>query len=567
MVLVLNLPNFTPWERNLYPNTYLFDFQERLAKCVLLAALFFSLFSRLWKAWLVAWCLFLWWAPVSIAVRLIVEAPITSNLVGTAMASSAGELANLALSIPKAWFVAFVGWNMVCAAIFVWLKRRPTWRWPFASRGKIFLFCALLLLVPFFYKEDFWSATPPAIVVAASVDPFAEADQPMGADADLPLAFPYELPWALAQYGQARQVVDEARAGLRPVGAGSALAVGAGSPDVVVLVIGESSSRKFWHLFNPAASATTPLLDARWAQGRNLYPLLNVVAQSTSTRQAVPSMLTAQPLLWPDGSPNPQATHSIVSQASSAGYASAWFSNQAAVGRFDGVIAAYADEAAAKAFLNPSTFFQQGSYDEVLVPALRRHVAGHAKSFIVLHTLGSHFKFEHRYPPPFEVFPSSENLDNAYRNSIVYTDFVLDQVIATLERDGRSAAMVYVSDHGQGLPNDQCGKAEINRTTVDSYEVPALVWLSSAYEAASPAVPEALRKNAQGPYTNAAVYQTLSDLIAGGLTTDNDSAQGGAPSFLRSPPPENARMVVSPAQRWVNFQDAVHKNPCVIGAY
>lgn len=567
MVLVLNVPNFIPWEQNLYPNTYLIDFQERLAKCILLAALFFALFARPWIAWLVAWCLFLWWMPISIAVRLIVEAPITSNLVGTSMASSAGELANLALSIPKAWFVVFFGWNMVCAATFIWLKRKVTWRWRFAPRGKIFLFCALLLLIPFLHKENFWSNTPSTLVIAASVDPFVRADQPIGSDADLPLAFPYELPWALAQYGQARQVVDEARAGLRPVGVGSALAVGVGSPDVVVLVIGESSSRKFWHLFNPTAPATTPLLDARWAQGRNLYPLSNVVALSTSTRQAVPSMLTAQPLLWPDGSPNPQATHSIVSLASSAGYASAWFSNQAAVGRFDGVIPAYADEAATKAFLNPSTFFQQGSYDEVLIPALRRHVAGHAKSFIVLHTLGSHFKFTHRYPSAFEVFPSSESLDDAYRNSILYTDFVLDQVIATLERDGRSAAMVYVSDHGQGLPNDQCGKAEINRTTVDSYEVPALVWLSSAYEAANPMVPAVLRKNAQSPYTNAAVYQTLGDLIAVGSITNNDFEQGSAPSFLRSPQAESARMVVSPAQRWVNFQDAVHKNPCAIGAY
>lgn len=566
MVLVLNVPNFIPWERNIYPATYLIDFQERLAKCVLLAVLFFSLFARPWLAWLVVWCVFLWWLPVSIAVRSLVEAPITSNLVGTAMASSPSELVNLAFSIPKAWFVVFVVWNIFCAATFLWLKKRSAWHWSFASRAKIFLFCTLLLLIPFLHKENLWSNTPLAVKTAASVDAFEEADQPLGSDADLPLAFPYELPWALAQYSQARQVVNAARASLRPLGAGSALAVGAGSPDVVVLVIGESSSRKFWHLFNPAALATTPLMDARFALGRNLYPLSNVVAQSTSTRQAVPSLLTSQPLLWPDGSPNPQATHSIVSLASSAGYATAWFSNQAAVGRFDGVIAAYADEAATKAFLNPSTFLQQGSYDEVLIPALRRNVADQAKSFIVLHTLGSHFNFMHRYPPAFEVFPSSEGVDNAYRNSIVYTDFVLDKVIATLERDGRSAAMVYVSDHGQGLPNEQCGKTEITRTTVDSYEVPALVWLSSAYEAANPAVPDILRKNAQSPYTNAAVYQTLRDLIAVGSFTANDSALASAPSFLRLSQPGGAQMVVSPAQRWVNFQDAVHKNPCFIGA-
>ena len=93
-----------------------------------------------------------------------------------------------------------------------------------------------------------------------------------------------------------------------------------------------------------------------------------------------------------------------------------------------------------------------------------------------------------------------------------------------------------------------------------------MVWLSSAYEAANPAVPDILRKNAQSPYTNAAVYQTLRDLIAVGSFTANDSALASAPSFLRLSQPGGAQMVVSPAQRWVNFQDAVHKNPCFIGA-
>ena len=47
---------------------------------------------------------------------------------------------------------------------------------------------------------------------------------------------------------------------------------------------------------------------------------------------------------------------------------------------------------------------------------------------------------------------SEEELDNAYDNSVRYTDKVLADIIDTLKgASGMNTAMLYVSDHGESL--------------------------------------------------------------------------------------------------------------------
>lgn len=572
LVIAWNVPNLMPWERGLYPTTYWLDMQERLFKSVLLAAMAMTLFARPWMAWGASWALCLWWLPISVAVRYVNESPLNASLMGMAMASSPGELKGLLQSVSSGIVLAFFIWNGVCGAVLYGLWCQRHWRWPGKPRALILLVCAGLLLLP---RLVLWSvsdpvAAPPVMVSShtqsqAPDDPFKKGDQAIGSDPDLPRSFPYELPWALAQYWQARQVVEASIVSMREVTEVPTLA--ASAPEVVVLVIGESSSRKAWGLFHPQSHVqTTRRLQERLGRGEQVLLFSNVVAQSVATRQAVPSMLTAQPVLWPDGTPNPQATHSVLSQMRKVGYRTGWFSNQAAVGEFDGVIAAYAEEAHFRAFLNPASFMSQGTYDEVLVPALRRfltHQDGADRVLAVLHTMGSHFRFEHRYPPGFGPFPTPSTSEQAYLNSVAYTDFMLDQVINVLEEDGRSAVLLYVSDHGQGLADQRCNKPDINRLTTDSYEVPALLWLSPVYAQANPQVVAVLKANTALPYTTAVVHQTLRDLLAGDEVA-HAPALAQASSFLRRPPPDAEQRVVSAGTKWVNYQEAAAINPCFI---
>ena len=84
---------------------------------------------------------------------------------------------------------------------------------------------------------------------------------------------------------------------------------------------------------------------------------------------------------------------------------------------------------------------------------------------VVLHTMGSHGPaYYKRYPDSFEVFSpvcqtnqlnecSDQEINNAYDNTIVYTDYLLSKLIALLKHNTEvdESAMFYVSDHGESL--------------------------------------------------------------------------------------------------------------------
>jgi len=84
---------------------------------------------------------------------------------------------------------------------------------------------------------------------------------------------------------------------------------------------------------------------------------------------------------------------------------------------------------------------------------------------IVLHTMGSHGPaYYKRYPEKFKRFTpvcetsqlndcNNEQINNAYDNTIVYTDYVLSKTIDFLKsnQDKYKTAMFYMSDHGESL--------------------------------------------------------------------------------------------------------------------
>ena len=511
-------------------------------------------------------------------MRFVNFTPITSSLVGIFLESTPHELIEFLLTLPWTFYGLFVALNGAFLAVYLWLRLRPQIIWSIRQR--------LVFGVPVFILGliSFINLPPPsapgldltAQEPASDVPDLFETghSQPLS---DLAWAYPYDLGWAYLQHVEEQRIMQTAIAMMSSRAQALNLKSGTLGPEVVVLVLGESSSRQDWQLFNPASPPTTPRLQNRRLRDSGLIPFANVVAQSNATRYAVPSILTDQPLYWPDGKANPNATSSIIRIAQRSGFRTAWLSNQTSGGKFDGPVAIYAKEAQSVAFFNTSTFSYHGSYDEVLLPALRRHLQESSKAFVVLHTMGSHFQFAHRYPQEFEHFQpslqtsvlqtenagSTEAIHNAYRNSVLYTDHVLEEVIGSLEALGRSSVLVYVSDHGQGLAESGCRTSAINRTMARAYEVPALVWLSDKYRTQYPEVSALLGKHVNLPYTTQAVYRTMLELMEGQA---RPTATGTviAPSFLGAPVLEPAQMVVSPDLRWVDFQAAKQANRCRI---
>lgn len=101
---------------------------------------------------------------------------------------------------------------------------------------------------------------------------------------------------------------------------------------------------------------------------------------------------------------------------------------------------------------------------------------------------------------------------NAYDNSIRYTNFLVSEVIATLREYGGHSALMYVSDHGENLLDDERDLIGHGATTVYDMRIPLLVWLSDAYAEKFSGVRGALIANREKRVSHDNVFFTLLDL-------------------------------------------------------
>ena len=141
---------------------------------------------------------------------------------------------------------------------------------------------------------------------------------------------------------------------------------------------------------------------------------------------------------------------------------------------------------------------EEKNYDGILFHGLRERIESSQKDkvLIVLHTSTSHGpKYADKYPKKFEVFkPVAKNVEegeknigmlvNAYDNTILYTDFLLDGLINTLRAmtDWKSA-MIFISDHGESLGENKMFMhgMPMRLAPKEQYEIPFLVWTSEGY--------------------------------------------------------------------------------------
>jgi lipid A ethanolaminephosphotransferase len=139
--------------------------------------------------------------------------------------------------------------------------------------------------------------------------------------------------------------------------------------------------------------------------------------------------------------------------------------------------------------------------------------------FIVLHTNTSHgAQYTAQYPEQFEVFtPVAHNVEegvknipgltNAYDNTIVYTDWLLNNLIDSLAAiPGRRTAMIYMSDHGESLGENGLFMHGVPMVTApkEQYEIPLIVWLNGDWRE--------LRETEE-PANSYAIYHSVLDLL------------------------------------------------------
>lgn len=333
--------------------------------------------------------------------------------------------------------------------------------------------------------------------------------------------FPLNL-WASVQRVQAQ-------AQRRPVTTsinGRARAGTAEEPLHLVLVIGETVRPDHLSVYGYARD-TTPGLSAL----RNELLLFHDVASTAHwTEAAVPGIVGRQL--------DERRQAGLVRTLREAGYQTAWLSNQ---------------ETSSLVRDAHVADFAQGSYelllrlDTALLPPFNRVLrqAG-PRQFIALHMIGSHFPYEERYDAPSRRFTptlgdagvsghpgpkfKAETI-NSYDNTLVALDGFLLRVIGSLRNDPQPALLVYTSDHGENLFDDERQRfmhALKDPSRADT-TVPLFFWANEAYRRRWPDAFAALAARARAPVSHADLMPTLLDLA--GVDADGIAPQDS----LRSP--------------------------------
>ena len=286
-------------------------------------------------------------------------------------------------------------------------------------------------------------------------------------------------------------------------------------PEVYVMVIGETGRACSWGLYGYERN-TTPMLGSN----KNVVAFTDVMTQSNTTHISVPMLMS---LASAEDHKRIYYEKGIITAFKEAGFHTVFFSNQ----RFNhSFIDTFGYEADRTVFLKENEEGNVNINDNMLLNLVDEAMAeGHKKLFIVLHTYGSHFKYTERYPADTATYKpdniinisaaSRDNLVNAYDNTIVQTDMLLHRLITRLNSNGMTSALLYASDHGEDIFDDERERF-LHSSPVPTYyqmHIPFIVWTSDSYSSAYPSVVDNLRKNRNKPVcSNASAIHTLLDV-------------------------------------------------------
>ena len=292
------------------------------------------------------------------------------------------------------------------------------------------------------------------------------------------------------------------------------------APEVYVMVVGETARAHNFSLYGYPRN-TNPLLSK--TPGIKAFP--NVTTQSNTTHKSVPMLLSAasaedfERLFHEKG---------ILAAFKEAGFHTVFISNQLPNHSFIDFLGEQADE---HYFLKKEDASQGNHYDEDLLQKLdeilpladasssAHYHYRYRKLFVVLHSYGSHFNYQERYPRSFAYFKpdsrseaKSENrrdLLNAYDNTIRYTDYILHGIVERLQKwegvqtktdgvyDQPTSAMLYTSDHGENVFDDERSLFLHAAPKASDYElhVPFIIWTSAGFSKQYPDILKALGEN------------------------------------------------------------------------
>lgn len=189
------------------------------------------------------------------------------------------------------------------------------------------------------------------------------------------------------------------------------------------------------------------------------YP--NLFTNKVLTSQSIPQIFTNKSIY--DSLDIPY--RSVFSVLNRAKISTSWIGNQHLESSYKSIATSN------KSVINIDKWKSSMSYnkakDEALIPYLKQNLKENKllNNMTTLHMIGNHWWYEKRYPDAYRKYTpvidskylpslSKESIINSYDNTILYLDFVLNEVIKEHLKSDKPSIVIYVSDHGESLGED-----------------------------------------------------------------------------------------------------------------
>lgn len=282
-----------------------------------------------------------------------------------------------------------------------------------------------------------------------------------------------------------------------------------------VLVIGESA-RAANFPYSGYERDTTP----HTAKVKNLVYFSDFTSCGVITAISVPCLLTHYPRKSYTHRNLSLYSDSALDIAKKAGYEVYWVSNNG--GECIGGVCARLDKE------KIIYFNQSGQLDADMLPTIKsiitKNTLAKSNTLLVIQLQGSHgARYDLRYPKEFEIFSpvcannelsqcQKSHIQNAYDNSLIYTDFVLASIISLLNHTAQAdIALWYMSDHGESLGEYgqyMHGGFPYSLAPQVQKQIPSFMWFKS-----NRALTQKLQSIKDKPYSHDFVFHTLLGLL------------------------------------------------------
>ena len=262
----------------------------------------------------------------------------------------------------------------------------------------------------------------------------------------------------------------------------------------VVVVIGESSRKDRLQLFGSPVPNNAELSKI----SHEIFLFDNLITLHPHTVASLPVIFSKQTGI----NDNFKLNYSFLDVFKTAGYKTFWISNQASLFGKTNMIGRFSESADFRFFFHLHSSSSPTKHDGAILDLFKEKMSDKSsKKLFVLHLQGSHYSFDKRYPSHFKRF------DDKYDNTLLYTDYILAEVVKTLKEEERKSLMFYVADHGLLL--NECGKKHSHFDNKESFEVPAILWTSNEWKLINSEKLEILRNNQNKPLTTQVVFDSL----------------------------------------------------------